>query len=608
MPRAGRASGQGMLTRRSLVGIGIVLGAIALAAQPPALASAQVVTASAGMVEYITGPFPRPFSSAIAVGPEDTVWLVGETPIEGFVFPVTTLDRITATGVVTGEFVIPLLSKQAYYENEIWEISPGEDGSAWFTSYSPTSGQAFIGRVTAAGKVTEFDVTNEFGEYPGGVAQGLDGDAWYTESDPNRIGVIEPDGIVRSFMLPAFDGAGKITLGADGNMWFAATHESKPAIGRITPTGVITDFPIASSAEGIAAGSGGAVWFTEPGVSKVGRITPSGEVAEFSVPSAGDGIALGADGNMWFGEALLPDGIDRITASGAVTRFFPIPDLLYSPERLATGTNGDVWLNGVQLGRLIVPFAPESLEPPVIGGSAVEDQTLSVSTGAWRNAPNAFGYQWELCDASGANCTELYGEVGARVALALADVGHTLRAVVTASNAGGATAQVSGASAAVSAPAAPTTQARQEPQQPQPQAPVVDTTMTWILRSVGIVESLTVHHLPSGDIVEVGCQGHGCAFSHWRAPAVSRKRVCHARKCAIKFVPVTKSSRGLAQLFKGRRLAVGARIVVTVTRVGWIGKRFVLTVSASGPPHEHGECLAPGSTTDTVTCPAGTTF
>ncbi|MGH2873581.1 MAG: virginiamycin B lyase family protein [Solirubrobacteraceae bacterium] len=89
-------------------------------------------------------------------------------------------------------------------------------------------------------------------------------------------------------------------------------------MGRITPSGVVTEFPIptpASSPDGIAAGSDGNLWFTEQQANQIGRITPSGAVTEFPIPTVGGepvGIAAGPDGNIWFTETI-GDKTGRIT-------------------------------------------------------------------------------------------------------------------------------------------------------------------------------------------------------------------------------------------------------------------------------------------------------
>jgi Big-like domain-containing protein len=105
----------------------------------------------------------------------------------------------------------------------------------------------------------------------------------------------------------------------------------------------------------------------------------------------------------------------------------------------------------------VLPAAPTpGNPPPVISGTPVQQgNTLSVSTGTWNNNPSGFGYVWEDCDGSGNNCTAITGANSSTYTLKAADVGGTIVAQVTASNAGG---QNSATSAAVGPvlPLAPT--------------------------------------------------------------------------------------------------------------------------------------------------------
>jgi len=100
---------------------------------------------------------------------------------------------------------------------------------------------------------------------------------------------------------------------------------------------------------------------------------------------------------------------------------------------------------------VVLPLAPVDSGLPAITGSTVEGQTLSVSTGSWSGSPTSYAYQWEDCSASGESCSAIAGATGSKRELVAADVGHTLRAVVKASNAGGTGEAQSSATSIVSA-------------------------------------------------------------------------------------------------------------------------------------------------------------
>src|SRR5438105_9999155 len=84
----------------------------------------------------------------------------------------------------------------------------------------------------------------------------------------------------------------------------------------------ITEFPLPPlnfgstfGALNITAGTDGNLWFTDPVASEIGRITPSGQVTEFPGLSAEIDITAGPDGNLWFtaGEFFNGSSIARIT-------------------------------------------------------------------------------------------------------------------------------------------------------------------------------------------------------------------------------------------------------------------------------------------------------
>jgi streptogramin lyase len=300
---------------------------------------------------------------------------------------VNQIGRITPAGVAT-DFPLP---PNTYP----YDITEGPDGNIWFTSLG------VIGRMTPTGKVTEFGIgsTNS----PLNITTGADGNLWFTLPIGNhfgQIGKITPTSTTTSYLtvvpadadvvvpnepsygpgstipantvLPAgtftvftlsttaYDGPQGIAAGPDGNLWF--TEFSGNRIGRITPSGAITEFPIptgTSTPLEITAGDDGNLWFTEGEGNNIGRITPSGAITEFPVPSAISeplGITAGADGNLWFTEES-GNNIGRITPEGDVTEF-SVPTLNSFATGIAAGSDGDLWFTEYaanQIGRLQLP-------------------------------------------------------------------------------------------------------------------------------------------------------------------------------------------------------------------------------------------------------------
>jgi hypothetical protein len=100
-----------------------------------------------------------------------------------------------------------------------------------------------------------------------------------------------------------------------------------------------------------------------------------------------------------------------------------------------------------------VPTAPVNSAPPAIGGTVTEGRLLTATAGAWTGNPTSYAHQWQDCNTAGESCSNVSGATASSYKLAASDVGHTLRVVVTAINAGGSGSARSAATAAVLPPA-----------------------------------------------------------------------------------------------------------------------------------------------------------
>jgi hypothetical protein len=106
---------------------------------------------------------------------------------------------------------------------------------------------------------------------------------------------------------------------------------------------------------------------------------------------------------------------------------------------------------------------PANTDVPSISGTPQDGAILTADPGKWSNSPTSYAYQWLRCDANGANCGSIAGATSQRYTVTSADVGHTLRVNVTATNAAGSgtasshpTDVVTAAGAKPAASAAPT--------------------------------------------------------------------------------------------------------------------------------------------------------
>jgi hypothetical protein len=101
------------------------------------------------------------------------------------------------------------------------------------------------------------------------------------------------------------------------------------------------------------------------------------------------------------------------------------------------------------------PVRPSNTSRPTISGIARNGQTLTGSTGAWSGtAPVALTRRWQRCDGAGNACVDVAGATGAQYVLTGADVGRTIRLLVTAANGVGTSSATSSATAVVQTPPA----------------------------------------------------------------------------------------------------------------------------------------------------------
>jgi virginiamycin B lyase len=184
-----------------------------------------------------------------------------------------------------------------------------------------------------------------------------------------------------------------ITVGSDGNLWFTEGNEIFTPdsnmggtfhrnIGRITPTGEITEFRVEDDKcncllNDIVQGPGGVLYFTHNN-SGLGRITTSGVVLDVVVPvdeqgetitnALGNGIA--AHGNdVWFTD-FNNNSLWRYNVLSEEFNRFEVPTQGANPYDVAVAQDGTVWFtefHANQIGKLD-PATGTIIETPVQGG------------------------------------------------------------------------------------------------------------------------------------------------------------------------------------------------------------------------------------------------
>lgn len=239
------------------------------------------------------------------------------------------LENRDVPSASVSEFSIPTSSSGAV------DIAIGSDGNAWFAEHNGHK----ISRITPSGTITEYAITGDVVD----LWTGQGDDLWFTEMSANLVGKINTStGQVTEYSAPTNNaGPNGITLGADGNMWFAEYTAGK--IGVIASAGTITEYTVGGNPTDLALGSDGNVWFTSYNTNQVGKITTSGTATWYSAPSGSGpaGIAAGADGNLWVTEHNTGK-IAKVTTAGSFTEY-AIPTSGSAPWAINAGPNGTLW-------------------------------------------------------------------------------------------------------------------------------------------------------------------------------------------------------------------------------------------------------------------------
>lgn len=235
-----------------------------------------------GQITEFSGGFsPGAIVNSVTAGADGNLWFADRGT--------TAMGRITTAGVIS-EYPGGFPAGSVPGAGAGGGLTYGPDGNIWFAD----SGTKAIGVFDlATHAVSEFKTGLNPGSLPNSIVAGSDGNLWFTDRGTTKaIGVINPTTHAISEFSSGLN-PGSLpnipTFGPDGNTWFSDAGTVK-AIGRINPlTHAIAEFSSGISSTGPSrpiAGPDGNLWFVDKSVSApaVGRITPSGVITEFPIP------------------------------------------------------------------------------------------------------------------------------------------------------------------------------------------------------------------------------------------------------------------------------------------------------------------------------------
>ena len=200
--------------------------------------------------------------------------------------------------------------------------------------------------------ITEFPVT---GTSPDALIDGPDGNIWFVDS--GGIGKITPTGVVTEFPypLPAGSNLHEVVPGGDGNMWFDVDGLTQ-ALGKLAPDGTYTTITPGMSGLNtgavpgeLTAGPKGTIWFTDQSSTEpaIGRISATGVIKEFDYPNPMpqfESITPGSDGNIWVTDRGQTPAVVKVLPDGTIAPPFTVgtsPNQM--PDGLTAGSDGKMW-------------------------------------------------------------------------------------------------------------------------------------------------------------------------------------------------------------------------------------------------------------------------
>jgi virginiamycin B lyase len=383
------------------------------------------------IVEFKAGLAVGSRPTGIAAGPEGDLWFTdaGTTAAVGRLAPATESGEIKEFSAGLSEGSAP------------GSIATGPDGKLWFVDRGSTPA---IGRLTPNGETPTIEELSEglpVGSVPDAISTGADGNLWFTDEDAlaPALGRINAAGAVTEFTAPPAVGqtpAPGLAPAADARLWFGLDTGAGSSIAAATtgaPAGQIAPSVLGSGITGTPERCTGASWPQWNG----------------STPSS---TAFGFDGYSW--------QLDDVTIEGAGSETYmpPIGDAGHRLSCRVTATYALPSVTEVAVSEAVTLRAP-SIEristPPnatgtlIVSPGIVFSAAKSTCAGTTWTA-SSVATQWLLDGAPIAGATQL------RFTPPRSDDGHALACRQTATSPEGSSSLTSAARTIHEQPPQPT--------------------------------------------------------------------------------------------------------------------------------------------------------
>ena len=257
--------------------------------------------------------------------------------------------------------------------------------------------------------ISSFGVTGGAGD---DIITGPAGALWFTDNVDDAVGKLVGS-TATTYSLG--DTASALTVGSDGNVWFIYGTSVSGGVGKVTSSGTITTYSLATSGVSaltdLTAGSDGDLWFSYYG--GVGKFSPSAPttVTTYALNDGGHGnlVAAALDGRVWFEDTVgSVYDFGWITTAGVNFEYVANPG--GTASALTADASGNVWFGGTNEVGMIAPNGSVSaFQDPVYGSVGVITGTGG-DTNAWFVTFNGTSYSLNsLPEAFGATAYNAFG-------------------------------------------------------------------------------------------------------------------------------------------------------------------------------------------------------
>ena len=193
----------------------------------------------------------------------------------------------------------------------------------------------------------------DLGAHPFGLAFTSDGSLWYSEFDAGKLVRVDTTGKAHSIPLPGSNFPTDVVADAAGDVWFADENGFPPYfftmnIGVVRPNHGISFYTVPNGAQitSMTLGPDGNVWFAMPSVSALGSVDNTGAFVEYAVDEA-NYVSAGLSNDVWTTGGLYsaPSAyVERFSTAGTLLKRYVIqtyPPPIMGP--IAPGPRGRMW-------------------------------------------------------------------------------------------------------------------------------------------------------------------------------------------------------------------------------------------------------------------------